>query len=921
MPNPIRYDEIFNVKELDKLIAKLEETDRVTNELRKNEVENAKKLSKELEQLGEQYKDNTDEIEKNAQLAKKIEKEYNKLTDAINENAIQLEKAKQIQSKLRKVNRLEAQELAAKKGSFDQLTASLKLNELKYKQLTEEQRKNTKQGKQLAKTISEQRESLREINKEMGKGKGLTVNLADSFKQLFQGVDLVDGAMDLLSKTPLLLLFTTLTTIINVLTKSFFKSKEGVAAMDKVLGAVDAVMSILVKTVTGLKDELIELFTDPVGKIKEFGKELATSIIDRFKATLSLVGNVGKGLLKLLTGNFAEAKQLAKDALTDIGTVITGLDKQEQEKLANTINKTAEAFANLRSQKRQLELTNAKLSAQVEKLNVVQSINENLASDTTLSYEKQREALNNAAKAAEEKAKIEAQIARNGLKILDAEIKVRRNNNEEITDLLTQRQQSLNEIASAEGDLTIVIAENERERRQIRSDELERDLDILLDGFDNQLKINERRLKNSKLTAEQRVKIFEETKQIRQKALDAEVAAIQETTDKQIDINDLLATSDATRLREKIRGLGLSEKFEGRLLETIRDNKDVTQDLIELEKELGELRNKEFTVVSTLDNSDQFDADLIDLEAVKEQGEKVSKAGSRIKRSFIEKLKGGSSIIDALFGEGFGGRVKEQISKVLDLFSVFKDQFNELNALRKQIADENLQTANKEVDTLKSQLNEEIKAREAGLANRETQVRKELEIAKKAQKEAENERKRVQRNQLLADSITQASNLVTASTKIAKDFGYPLAIPFIAAMFGGFVVAKAKALKLTKKTNRKGDFAMLTKGTRHEHGNDIPLGYNTDGKPTFAERGEAIATFNSKAVSLYGASYLSDLTKAINGGTLFDDNDKMYHNNVNVNIPENNNEKYLKDIANRDQVNNQNGKTVVRNKNVTTIYV
>lgn len=74
----------------------------------------------------------------------------------------------------------------------------------------------------------------------------------------------------------------------------------------------------------------------------------------------------------------------------------------------------------------------------------------------------------------------------------------------------------------------------------------------------------------------------------------------------------------------------------------------------------------------------------------------------------------------------------------------------------------------------------------------------------KEQQEAQKQQQALQRAQIVADGVAQASNLITASTDIFKTFakipfiGIPLAIGVIATMFGAFAISKINAFNATK---------------------------------------------------------------------------------------------------------------------------
>lgn len=123
------------------------------------------------------------------------------------------------------------------------------------------------------------------------------------------------------------------------------------------------------------------------------------------------------------------------------------------------------------------------------------------------------------------------------------------------------------------------------------------------------------------------------------------------------------------------------------------------------------------------------------------------------------------------------------------------------------------QTYQSEIETLNSKLESEKTAKDAGKASNIQRIQDEIAQADKAKKiEEQNEKKalarkkELQKQKLLIDSITQASNLITASTEIlantAKDpISLGIAIGAVAAMIIAFSVEKAAALKAINEGN------------------------------------------------------------------------------------------------------------------------
>ena len=142
-------------------------------------------------------------------------------------------------------------------------------------------------------------------------------------------------------------------------------------------------------------------------------------------------------------------------------------------------------------------------------------------------------------------------------------------------------------------------------------------------------------------------------------------------------------------------------------------------------------------------------------------------------------------------------------------------------------------------------------------------ARAELEVAKQKEAEAEKQRQKAQRAQLAAQSIEQASNLVTAISKLWVNPGWPLALPATALLFGSFAAAKIKAFQATKLFSQ-GGYEILDGGS-HASGRDVPLFTGRDGVQRRAEGGEGMAIFSRQATRKYGAA-LPDLVQAINRG-------------------------------------------------------
>ncbi len=153
----------------------------------------------------------------------------------------------------------------------------------------------------------------------------------------------------------------------------------------------------------------------------------------------------------------------------------------------------------------------------------------------------------------------------------------------------------------------------------------------------------------------------------------------------------------------------------------------------------------------------------------------------------------------------------EAISKVGNITS---DLFSGLGELAQQRVD-SVQIQIDAIDAL-VEAQEDAVAKEKdlmdkGFANNFDNAQKTLAAQKvqrekllKEQEEAQKKQQALQRAQIISDSISQASNLVTASTDIFKVFakipiiGVPLGIAAVATMLGAFAISKVNAFNATK---------------------------------------------------------------------------------------------------------------------------
>ena len=218
-----------------------------------------------------------------------------------------------------------------------------------------------------------------------------------------------------------------------------------------------------------------------------------------------------------------------------------------------------------------------------------------------------------------------------------------------------------------------------------------------------------------------------------------------------------------------------------------------------------------------------------------------------------------------------GIRMTDETRNALkEVWSSVKDSVNELIGAYMDAADAAVKSAEKQVESAQKVLDAEIEARNNGYANSVEMARKELELAKENEQKALKEKEKAQKAQLTADTVTQASSLITATANIWSAMGAMpyLALATTALMFGAFTAAKIKAYQVANKTSEYGEGTVeLLEGGSHASGNDIDMGYDKKTRRhRRAEGGEYFAIIN-KRQSAKHRKLIPDVINSLNDGT------------------------------------------------------
>lgn len=604
------------------------------------------KLEKQLEKLikaNKELQDTdgklTEQKKKAVKLAKEEEKLRKKLIELTDDQAVANEELKIEIQQQRKAVKDQAKANKGLTGEYDK--QSKRLNELRkqYKNLAVAGKENTEEAKKLIIEVTELDEKLKAVDKSVGQTQRSVGNYKDQVKEALAETDLFGASMGFASEQSGAFgtIISQLQVVIGILSKMFNKNTAEVTGntvaqevnttatkkatfVQRVLaGAVNFTSKSFKRLKVALTRSGIGLIIVAIGSLIAFFKE-STAGVDAlsggmaglgqvFKVLAGRVGLIGKAIIdsiqssilgfkafaSALSLNFKEAKKFQKESEEQ--------SKQAQEnfkKAFKGIGKAiADAFASGQEYSkliRQLQKDLIGLNVEIAKLNAESEKQEEIEADATKTFEERTTAVLKSIEAQKKASEIQLEIAERELEAEQVLLKALEKNNEstlEQSRIVSEKQIAL---IDAQKDAEIKALSLRRTANQLNQDLIEKNLDILIDGFDNQKTINERVIADEKRRFDERRKLLEETIALQKDILKQEVAEIQKVAKQKIDIADLIATSDSKQLNDKIRAIGLSEILEGRLLEVVREARtqesELTQTLIDLDRDRLELKKE-----------------------------------------------------------------------------------------------------------------------------------------------------------------------------------------------------------------------------------------------------------------------------------------------------------------------------------------
>lgn len=941
--NPLKYSDLLKPDDsIEKAISQLEKlnaTYAATLEAVKNEAIKVKATIEGVSGATEQHRN---KIREASEQVDKLSKAQRNLDEAMDDTAKQMAELKmklQEQNNLNKLMIKRGEEEInlnnLKKKSYEQLSAQYSLNKMRLNKMSAEERKAAEESEQLVTATREIYEEMKSLQEETGKHTLNVGNYREAWNGLVDAMQNASGASEgvvggfgsmgaaanKFMANPIVAVFALLFTTVNKLFESFKKTEQGITFMNQASAVLSGTMNVLVSLSQAVFDSFKAVFNDPIGWIKNLGNNIYQNIIARFQA----IPKLGKAVLGVLKGVFTLDGDQLKQSLADAGealvTINTGMDVQQIKEYGNGIKALTQdvrnqvnAFTDLANARRKTHAANRDLQMQIADLAAEEQLLQSIADDSTRSFQEREEAAAKADEITKKRAEMELQMARKNLEFINTEIDLKRKAGQVDDELLDAQVDAYREVREAESAYNLAVQDNTKRQAELKQDRLERDLDILLDGFDNQKTINERLIADDTKTAAERRKILEDTRKLADDSFAKQIETIQQFTGVQLDANELISEQDAIALNQKIRSLGLSEVIEGRLLEIIRDRKTAIQDLNEAEKDITDdekkqaderiKKQKEENKAKMETIEQEYDLRMSEIDLMKATEDEKTKLRLQAERDRLTKMlalaeagqtelsdieietlkntiaainneigkadkKGNKDIYD-LIGLKLDNEQKQAISESVG-FSIA--QLQSILDSELQIKEQALKAAQEETSAAQTRLEKEIEARNNGYANNVAMAQKELQLARQKEEQALKEKEKAQKAQQALDTLQQTSSLITAAASIWKSLsgvavvGPALAIAAVGTMFGSFLAAKVKAKQAAAVQNYGEGGLEFLEGGSHASGNDIDLGAtNSRGKRMRAEGGEAMAIINKRSTSRY-RKQLPGIIDSLNKGT------------------------------------------------------
>lgn len=506
--------------------------------------------------------------------------------------------------------------------SREQLAAQYAVITNRLNKMSEEERLNTTQGKAWTDAAKLLKEQIITLDKSIGntassvgnyreeidaalKGQqafsGGTTNVINNFIEISQqeggvksffgtvanGLKGATKAALTFIATPIGAVIAAVVVGIGLITAAINGNQASADKFSKVWAGISAVIDVLTGNVVKLGVALIDALSKPKQLISDLGQFLEDQLINRFKGFVKM----GSALLEMFTNPKKGLKDLA-DAALQAGTGVENIrDKFKKfgEDASKAFSEAYNAGQKLKQMQNDLRdaqtaaiITFAELSAKMEKFNIA-------SGDNTRSLKSQQAATIELGRIQKQQAQLSLKLTEQELAAKVAEFELKKKNN---GGILADDEKTLNELKAKRIEsvsaLQGIELENAKRIREIKQDQLQRELDLLVDGYDSYKTLNEKKVNNDKLTNEERQAALDDLKIRQDKVFLDEAAAIAKFHNTKIDLNKLSEISDAKLLAAEVANMNISDVNAGRILEMIKERRAAQGDFADAQISLNE---------------------------------------------------------------------------------------------------------------------------------------------------------------------------------------------------------------------------------------------------------------------------------------------------------------------------------------------
>lgn len=334
----------------------------------------------------------TQKITELQQATANLQKQNNELIKSGKQNSQEyVENTRQIELNKQKIN----ESVATRKGLIQTLVAE----ENSIKSLRVRNGELIKQRDLLSTSTEAGRQKIAEINAELDKNnETIKKNVSaqekqrlgvggytDALDKLVPGLGATVNGIQGMTKaaitfmaTPLGLVLAALGIALAAVTAYFKGSEEGQNKFNRLAAIGSAILEQFMNVMEDLGEFIVGVFENPGQAIKDFGNAIVENIVNRFVGLLELIPNIGKAVELLFEGEFAQAGQVAFDAVAKVVTGVEGATGkiasfiEETGRLVEEGIKNGERLAALNAQidrdERALIVDRARTALEVSKL-------------------------------------------------------------------------------------------------------------------------------------------------------------------------------------------------------------------------------------------------------------------------------------------------------------------------------------------------------------------------------------------------------------------------------------------------------------------------------------------------------------------------------------------------------------------------